>query len=134
MFEIKIPKDITKVETKFIGPFTGRQSFCLAGAAVTSILLYNIFEAFLPSTGFYACVLAAIPFGAVGWFKPYGEPFEKFIGSYIRNVFLAPSKRKYETNNIYSDIKLLCDEDEDETTPVPPKKKKKYKPSKEGFR
>lgn len=113
MIEIRIPKEVNKYEAKFIGPFTLRQSVCLLIALPTCVLLYNLLSPYVPMdmVGFVLIIPASIAF-LFGWFRPYGMKFEKFLQSVFISSFVAPSKRKYCTENYFADIaKKIQEED-----------------------
>lgn len=102
MIEIEIPKDIRKYESKFIGPFTLRQTICVGIAAACSITIYNtVGKLLIQDMRAPLCFIAAAPALLAGWYKPYGLPLEKFLKVIIVTMILAPTKRLYKTANIY---------------------------------
>lgn len=101
--EIKIPKEINKYEAKFIGPFTMRQSIALVVGMPTAIVLYNVVRKHVSmDLAAFACLIPAAGVYLFGWFEPYGMKFEKFLKSVFISSFVAPSKRKYKTENYYA--------------------------------
>lgn len=103
--EIKIPKEITQYEAKFVGPFTLRQTVCVGICMPTCIGIYNGLSPLLGSnTAGYFCILPAGAAFLFGWYKPYGMKFEQFVRSAFINNVLAPNKRKYRTENLYDNI------------------------------
>jgi len=134
MIEIRINKDIGSYQAKFIGPFTLRQTVCVALAAPVCIFLYSRVGKFLPSTdiaGFLSAIPAAIAW-LFGWCKPYGLPMEKFLKSIYVSMVLAPSHRKYKTVNRHeAALRLLAQAQENQGGK---QKKKKYKISKAAVR
>lgn len=103
--EIRIPKEINRYEAKFIGPFTLRQSVCLAVALPACVVLYNVLKPYaLFETIGVVCMIPAIIAFLFGWFKPYGMKFEAFLQYVFISAFVAPSKRKYCTENFYAGI------------------------------
>ena len=104
MIEVAIPKDVTKYKTTLIGPFTTRQTVCIAITAAVEILYYYIAKAIDPNISLQSMiglgVFLAIPILAFAILEPYGMPLEK----YLKNVFMlsvvAPAKRPYKTENI----------------------------------
>lgn len=102
MIEIKVPKEITKYETKLIGPFTSRQVVVLLICVPIVAFCYITVSSYVDSSiAGYIC----LPFGAIGalfgWVKPYGLPFEKYLKSVFVSSFLAPTVRVYKTENYY---------------------------------
>lgn len=97
--EIKVTKELGNFEPKFIGPFTTRQAIIFAACGSAAVLMYKAAGNFLPkSMQWYAC----IPPGAVALLfnSPfYGMRFEQFLKAIFVNVFLAPTNRRYRTEN-----------------------------------
>ena len=99
MIEIEIPKDVRDYETKLLGPFTTRQLICAVCMAVLCILTYKGASSILgeeSSLKIFFPIVVAIPFGLIGWVKPYGMKFEKFAKSVFVSMFLSPAKRVYK--------------------------------------
>lgn len=115
MIEIEIPQDITKYESKLIGPFTTRQLFCFVGLVGGCVASYKATVSLLGDESGLKMILpmiVAIPFALIGWYKPYGLPFEKFIKSIFVSMFLAPAKRLYKIENVYDEFDKIIDEEE----------------------
>jgi len=109
MIEREIPKDIRKYESKFVGPFTLRQTICVVIAAVCSLLTYNtVGKLFIQDVRAFLCFVSAVPGVAFGWIKPYGMSLENFLQVVIITMFLAPTKRVYKTINLH-DIKTSAE-------------------------
>ncbi len=103
MIEIEMPKDITKYEAKLAGIATPRQAVCVTIAAILGYMTRSFLKAFELSQDmetFFMMVVAAIPL-AFAVYKPYGMKLEDFLGTAVVNFFLAPSKRKYISENTY---------------------------------
>ena len=136
MIEVKIPKEINKYKPKLIGPLTFRQ---FVSAIVFLPLCVVIFLGVKPYVGQdLAGFFVIIPGGLMylfGWRDFYGMPFEKFLKStFISNV-LAPTKRKWKTENFYSDIyDEILKEEELEKNSGKKVKKKKYKKDKRAIK
>lgn len=105
MIEVPIPQDIREFETTFVGPFTLRHCVCIAGIAGITYAGYFIEKAAgLNPMDIPIFALPALPLGLVGWFKPYGMHFEKFIGKAIDENFTTPAKRLYIVENTWDEI------------------------------
>lgn len=102
MIEIKIPKEIQAYETKFIGMFTFRQSVCLALTVPVCIWIFNNFKDQSMDLAGGLCMIPAAFAWLFGWLKIYGMRFEEFIMTAAVSSVIAPMRRKYMTNNIYS--------------------------------
>ncbi len=97
MIEIDIPKDITKYETKLIGPFSKRELIGIGVAAILGYAAYYVSKAYgLPKDvcGILTLVFAA-PGILYGWFTYNGMRIEQLLYTFLVYVFLAPKNRKY---------------------------------------
>ena len=105
MLEAPIPKDIRKYEAKLVGPFTTRQLVCFLGGAALAYGTYKLFGTYLGTqTTMVICSIVAAPFLVMGWYKPYGMPFEKFFKSAFISSVLSPRNRKYKTKNVFDSL------------------------------
>lgn len=133
MIEIKITKEIGNYEPKFLGPFTLRQSICIC---IGAPICYGIYQVLSPiMTPDLAGFFCAIPGGIAalfGWVKPYGMKTEKFIQSVFVNMVLAPTNRRYKTENYHeAGMKMLEAEFEETEEKHKVKRKSKHpKPKK----
>lgn len=105
MIEIRVTNEISGYEPKIIGPFTGRQLLCVVPGAV---ICYFIISKLSPILTIDACIpICAIPAvigWAIGWCEPYGMKMEKFIRAIFVTRVLAPSIRRYKTENVQEKI------------------------------
>lgn len=132
MIEIEIPQDITKYESKLIGPFTTRQLICLVGLVGGCVASYKAITSILGNESPLKMIIpmiVAVPFALIGWYKPYGMYFEKFIKSIFIFTFVAPTKRLYKIENVYDEFDKIIDKEEKEkiekTNPQAQQKNKK---------
>ena len=104
--EREIPKDISKYEAKFAGPFTIRNLvFGIPGAALT-VGCYFLLRPFVPDdVNFFIDLIVAAPFFACGWIKPYGVPFEKYVSIAFTSTILSPKHRLYRCENAFDNLK-----------------------------
>lgn len=111
MIEIRIIKDIGSYENKVLGPLTLRQLICVSIAAPIGFGIYRVCSPYISTD--LAGFLLMFPAGCAylfGWYKPYDMPFEKFLKSVFVNTVLAPTHRKYKTENRQeSSIKYLSE-------------------------
>lgn len=122
--DIYINKDIGSFKTPFIGPFTFRQTICIALAAPVCWMIYHYLSPFISpdAAGCLVAIPAALAW-AFGWLKPYGMSTERYIKSIFITTILAPSVRLYKTEDLYrSDVG------------EPAEKCKKYRVSKEAVK
>lgn len=107
-------KDTDKYEAKFIGPLSSRQTiFGVIGAAF-AITGYFLTRNILGNAAFFVGVLAGFPWFLCGFYKPHNIPFEKFAKSVFVSMLLAPTKRRYKTENTYD--ALLYEKPESQKT------------------
>lgn len=149
MITVKICKDVKSAETKLIFNLTGRQLICSLMAAALSIGAFLLLKPFLGLEPLFVVItILCVPFIAVGFFKVYGLPFDKFMKIFWFYNIKAASNRKYKSENFYTikdrHIHTADELDEAETEGIiieteddkkkKPKKKKskksKYKKSK----
>lgn len=98
--ERKIPKDISKYESKLIAGLTTRQIVFGVPALAIGVGCFFLFQEYLPSdVNIFIDFALALPLFCCGWIKPYGIPFEKYVSMVFVSMFLAPKHRKYCTEN-----------------------------------
>ncbi len=95
------PKDIGNYEAKLIGPFTQRQTICLAAGAVPSVAIAFAMKAV--NTDVYVILavvflIMALPcFLAFGQKLTYGMKPEDFAISFYQYSIISPGVRVYKT-------------------------------------
>lgn len=90
-----IGKDIRNYKIREVGPFSLREAIF---GALTLISAYGAYIAQKLLFGDYSYIpifLAAAPFVALGFLKPYGLPFEKWFSTVFAENFLSPAIRPY---------------------------------------
>ena len=100
MVEMRITKEIGNYKPRVVGPLTFRQLICVGIAAPFCYFIYKYLSPHVTRdlAGFF-CILPAAVAALFGWYHPYGMNTEEFIRSVFVNIFLAPSHRKYKTEN-----------------------------------
>ena len=113
MVEMRITKEIGNYKPRVVGPLNFRQLVCVGIAAPVCYFIYMYLSPQITRdlAGFF-CILPAAVAGLFGWYHPYGMNTEQFIRSVFVNIFLAPSHRKYKTENQFEQISetLLAEE------------------------
>lgn len=105
MIEVKIPQEIGQYEVKMVGPFTFRQAICAVSIGVIAYAFYNLLSPFVPRMILFGLIfILAIPFGCIGWVKPYGMHFEKFIFGWLFNNLISSAKRVFQSGDVISDM------------------------------
>lgn len=104
MIEIELPKDITKYEAKLAGVATKRQAVCVAISAVVLYGIKMLCETFglYEIKGFLMTVGAILPMTFAVW-KPYNMNLEDFLEQAFMGNVVAPTKRKYVSENVYAE-------------------------------
>ena len=114
--EVKINREIRNyTESVFFG-LSLRQFFFSLCACGMAVLLYFITSPYFnKEIVSWICILGALPFAGLGFFKYNGMPLEEFIKAFIISEILTPRELKFESNNIYYEaIKAFLDEKEKE--------------------
>ena len=106
--EVKINREIRDyTESMFFGLSLRQFVFSLL-AVITAVVLYFLLK---PVLGLelvsWVCILAAIPFGAMGFIKYNGMTAEQLVAAWFRSKLLIPKKLLFGNTNYY--WKLLED-------------------------
>jgi hypothetical protein len=109
--EIKINKEIRDyTESMFFG-LSLRQSFFSLLAVLSAVGTYFWLKPYLGSEIVsWACVLAAVPLAAMGFFKYNGMTAERIMLVWVRFVFIVPKRLVFKSTNLYYEaVKHICD-------------------------
>lgn len=100
--EIKINKEVRQhSETLFFG-LSARQFFCSAFAIGTAAGVYFALRNVLgQEAASWACIVAAAPIAAAGFFRYNGLAFEQFAWAFIKSQILCAGPRVFQAENIY---------------------------------
>lgn len=102
---IEITKDIQEYEPKVVGPLTMRQLLVVTCASPFMYFAYTYARPVLgKDLGTAAVFIPALIAWAIGWLKPYGMRVEKFIKTAFISHVVAPSIRKYKTENYFEQL------------------------------
>ena len=100
---VNVPNDLSKIKTKMAFNLTKRQLICFGGAAAIGIPSYLLARESLGNTGAMFLMLAVmLPAFLLAMYEKDGLPFEKVVHNIIRDKFLRPGVRHYQTENIYA--------------------------------
>lgn len=103
MAYVPIPKDLTKVRTKFALGLTKRQLVCFGAAAAVGLPLFFILRGVMPSSAAaMLMVIAMLPFFMFAMYERHGQPLEVVLKNIIETKFIRPKVRPYQTDNLYS--------------------------------
>jgi len=102
MAYVSVPKDLSKVESKFIGNFTKRQTVCFGCGAILGLPVFFLLKSYNASTATLCMIVVMLPFFLVAMYEKNGLYLEKIIRNYVNVKILRPKDRPYKTNNLYS--------------------------------
>ena len=100
--EVRINREIREyTESMFFG-LSMRQFFFSILAIFAAVGFYFALRPVLPmETVSWVCILAAVPFGAMGFIKYNGMTAEQFVIAWIRSQILMPKRLLFGNTNIY---------------------------------
>ena len=105
MAYVPVPKDLTKVKSKFIFNLTKRQVICFGlGALVGVPLFFLAKESIGASMAAALMIVIMLPFFMFAMFERYGQPLEVLMKHFIQARFIRPRIRVYQTENFYATI------------------------------
>lgn len=103
MAYVPIPKDLTKVKTKFLLGLTKRQLICFLVAAALGLPLFFVLRDVIPtSAAAMLMIIVMLPFFMFAMYEKNGQPLESVIKNIIETKFIRPKVRYYATNNLYA--------------------------------
>lgn len=103
--EVKINREIRNYTESIYFGLTLRQFICSLCACIVAVGLYFICSPFLnKEIVSWICILGAIPFAGVGFFKYNGMNLEDFIKSWLKSEILVHKELKFKTENIYYEM------------------------------
>ena len=100
--EIKIPKEVRQHrETIFFG-LSARQFLCALFAVGIAVAVYlSLGETIGKETASWACILAAAPMAAAGFFTYNGLTLEQFACVFLKSEVLCAGNRVFKAEKIY---------------------------------
>jgi hypothetical protein len=103
MAYVSIPKDLTRIKTKFALGLTKRQIVCFGSAAVMGLPLFFLLREHIPtSAAAFLMILVMVPWFLFAMYERCGQPLERYLRSVIAVRFTRPKIRTYKTNNLYA--------------------------------
>ena len=105
MAYVPVPKDLTKVKSKFLFGLTKRQVFCFGIGAVCGLPVFFLVKGALGTTlASLLMILVMLPFFLFAMYEQHGQPLEVILRHIIDSRFRRPRIRVYETDNFYGAI------------------------------
>ena len=111
MAYVPVPKDLTKVKSKFLFGLTKRQVICFGIGAVCGLPVFFLTKGSLGTTfASMLMIVIMLPFFLFAMYEQHGQPLEVVLKHIIESRFQRPRIRLYETDNFYAaidrDVKL----------------------------
>ena len=105
MAYVPVPKDLTRVKSKFLFNLTKRQVICFGlGALVGVPVFFLTKEALGTSMATLLMIALMLPFFMLAMFERHGQPLEVVAKHFVQARFLRPRVRPYQTDNFYTII------------------------------
>ena len=102
---VPIPKDLSRVKTKVVGPFTKRQAICFGTAALFGVPTYFLTRGIIGnSPAVLVMIVVMLPAFFIAMYEKDGQPAEKILRNIIRSQWFFPQTRPYKTENFYHSI------------------------------
>ena len=100
--EVKINREIREyTEAMFFG-LSMRQFVCSVLALAASVGAYFALKPLMGTEVVsWLCVIAAVPFGVLGFVRYNGMSAEKFIAAWIKSELLMPKRLAFGNTNMY---------------------------------
>jgi hypothetical protein len=103
MAYVSLPKDLTRVKTKFALGLTKRQIVCFGSAAAMGLPLFFLLRLYIPtSAAAFLMILVMVPWFLFAMYEHHGMPLEGYLRHVISARFIRPKIRTYQTNNLYT--------------------------------
>lgn len=103
MAYVTIPKDLTRVKTKFALGLTKRQIVCFGAAAALGLPIFFLTRGHIPtSAAAFLMILVMVPWFLFAMYERNGLPLEKYLRQIIAVKFIRPKTRTYQTQNLYA--------------------------------
>ncbi len=103
MAYVPVPKDLTKVKSKFAFNLTKRQILCFGLAAAIGLPLFFLLKGATGTTvAAFAMILVMLPCFLFAMYEKNGMPLEKVLRNVIQTKFIRPKERPYKTQNFYA--------------------------------
>ena len=100
---VTIPKDLSRVKTKFLFNLTKRQVICFGCGILAGLPLFFILRGVMPaSAAALIMIVVMMPFFLFAMYEKNGEPLEKVLRHIYDAKFKRPKQRPYKTNNFYT--------------------------------
>ena len=100
--EVKINREIRNyTESIFFGLSLRQFFFSICACAIAVVLYFATSDYLNKEIVSWICILGALPFAGLGFFKFNGMPLEQFLMAFFVSEILTPRQLKFESENIY---------------------------------
>ena len=105
MAYVPVPKDLTKVKSKFLFNLTKRQVICFGLGALVGVPLFFLTKASIGvSMASLLMIAIMLPFFLFALYEKHGQPLEVLLKHFLQARFIRPRIRVYQTANFYATI------------------------------
>lgn len=105
MAYVTVPKDLSKVKSKFILNLTKRQVVCFGGGALIGVPLFFLTKGVIGNTpAAMLMMITMLPLFLFGVYEKNGMPLEKLLSHIVQTQFIRPKQRPFQTDNFYAAI------------------------------
>ena len=105
MAYVSIPKDLSRVKSKFLFNLTKRQVGWFGLGALTGVPAFFLAkDALGVSPSVLLMMLLMLPFFLLAMFERHGQPLEVLIRHFIQARFVRPRIRVWQNDNFYQTI------------------------------
>lgn len=103
MAYVPVPKDLTRVKSKFLFNLTKRQVVCFGLGALVGVPVFFLTKGAIGvSMAAVLMIIIMLPFFMFAMFERNGQPLEVLLKYYVQARFIRPRTRVYETENFYA--------------------------------
>ena len=103
MAYVPVPKDLTKVKSKFLFNLTKRQVVCFGLGALVGVPVFFLTKGIIGvSMAAAVMIVIMLPFFMFGIYEKNGQPLETVLRQMVETKWLRPRRRPYETDNTYA--------------------------------
>lgn len=105
MAYVPVPKDLTRVKSKFLFNLTKRQVICFGLGALAGVPFFFLTkDALGTSMAAMLMIVLMLPFFMFAMFERHGQPLEVLLRHFIQARFIKPRMRVFQTDNFYAAI------------------------------
>lgn len=99
--EIKINKDLQKMQDSFVVGLSFRQTVCSGIGIALGVVTYlaSTSHGINQELASWLCIAVVAPFAALGFVNYHGMPFEQLVRAWIKQYLLCPQKLLFHLEN-----------------------------------